>query len=127
MANIGTIRIKSLKKYEGYNELSLEIVVPIPTSLIGLANKKEIADSYSSQYVIERITEIDVYFSKVMSFESSVDNSVILATLSGVLANYQTNFQEFQTVEIDELTGMTFDGTDWTYIAPTPVTNTSPL
>jgi hypothetical protein len=126
MANQGTLRIKNLKKYEGYNELSLEIVVPIPNGLIGLANKKEIADSYSYQYVIEKITETDVYFSKVMSFESTVDNSVILATLSAVLTNYQTNFQAFQTVEIDELTGMTFDGTDWTYIVPTPVNNQMP-
>ena len=120
------IKIKRTQKYLTYFELLLEIVVPIPTVLQSLDNKSEIAESYKSEYGIEKVVGNNVYFSKIMPFANDTPQAVIDGTLDAVLSNYETAFSQFALQSIDSVTGKTRIGTDWTYI-PEPPTPPTPM
>ena len=106
------VKIVSVSKINGYNEAQLEIKLPLPNNLKDLKNKNEIAQTYQSQYGISKVVGNDVYFNKTLGFNTKEE---LIGTCKEILASYQKALDDFTLDAIDELTGMTYNGTEFIY------------
>jgi len=115
------IKILSIKRGEGYFEVSSQIRVPIPAILNVLPNKVEIANSYKTEYGIDKVDGDDIIFLDTRSFNNTVTITEVISTLQYVRGNFVTGFDLFTPKPEDYYIGKSFDGTDWTYTPP-PIT-----
>lgn len=114
------IKILSIKRGDGYFEVSSQIRVPIPTVLNELPNKVEIANSYKTEYGIDKVDGDDIIFLDTRSFIDAVTITEVINTLQVVRGNFVTGFDLFEPKPEDYYIGKAFNGAEWTYTPPTP-------
>lgn len=117
------IKILSIKRGEGYFEVSSQIRVPIPAILNALPNKVEIADSYKTEYGIDKVDGDDIIFLKTRSFTDDKTMAEVIGAFQFIRNEFITGFETFTPKPEDYYIGKAFDGTDWTYTPP-PITPT---
>ena len=110
----------SRSETDGSLTVPIEIRINIPLQLQVLPNKKEIAESYVSAYGISKVDADYIYFNKVCTFEAGTTQTQMEAQLETIGDNYVNALTAFALQPTDNLIGMTYDGTTWTYIPPTP-------
>lgn len=106
------VKIVSVSKINGYNEALLEIKLPLPANLKDLKNKNEVAQTYQSQYGISKVVGNDVYFNKVLSFNTKEE---LMTICKDILSKYQQDLNNFILADVDELIGMTYNGIEFIY------------
>lgn len=111
---MNTITINKLERYNGYISIPYIFILPLPVKFLGKANKREIAWSYSSAYDIVVIDEQEWFqVTGSVNLSDSTSVSEIKATLEVMYNASKSKLSNFQLKEFDDITGLSFDGTEW--------------
>lgn len=108
------IEILTPKRQNGYFVLPVIFTFLMPEKFENIPNKLEIAQSYSSNYGVIVIDDVEYFTLQYsLTFSDNISNESIKTHLEELYEESEVKLQNFQLAPYDELIGCKFNGIKW--------------